>query len=128
MTDVEFRNDCPFTVSVAIRHYVPECGIEGASGPIKEGASGPINPWKVEGWWNIAPGQTVFPISTPEPIFYYYAEGGGHTWSGSTGVYVRQKVFEICFQPTPPDSSWRLVGMRQIDCNGYSTFTLPLYL
>jgi len=49
VTDIYFKNNTSSTVYVAIMRYAPDiCNARGD--------------WLVEGWWEIDPGQAVFPL------------------------------------------------------------------
>jgi hypothetical protein len=111
VTDIYFKNDTSFPISVAVTRYRPD--ICGGSGD-----------WLVKGWWTIGPRSSQKIGPTNNATFYYYAEGGGHTWTGDFPSYVEQQAFAHCDNST----LGRRVGMLEINCNSYSTFTVSLYI
>lgn len=112
---LSFTNGYSQLVSVFVAWYNPGC---------KDGSN-----WEKEGWWNIAPGQTVnvlgFDLREVNRYYLYYAESSnGLTWSGEFHTYAPNVAFDFCYYTDPPNS--RYLGMRELDINSYDNYTLTL--
>jgi outer membrane protein assembly factor BamB len=85
--------------------------------------------WYKTGWWALASGQTSLIVDGPiheeaSQYYYFYAQtaDGGTYWAGPLAVQVTDNVFNQSFwDDTRMD---REVGFRELDTNGYETFTL----
>ncbi|MFD7236763.1 DUF1036 domain-containing protein [Streptomyces syringium] len=87
--------------------------------------------WLKRGWWNVAPGQCVTVdganVSAVNRFWYFYAEAVDAVWTGPFGPYcVTNQAFEWCLNRCDATSTTRRVGFREIDVNGFSTFTVNL--
>jgi hypothetical protein len=127
---IQFINNCPFTVYIAILHYNEMCAIEGKRYEDNSKGSGQLWPWEVEGWWKLEHGKVKI-FSSLYPYFYYYAEDEeGHTWSGPVFTIVKEKAFSNCYYVPSGEApeGWWYVGMREIYLYGYSLYKLPLWI
>ena len=80
--------------------------------------------WNVEGWINLAPGETeTRPNPTDNRWFYYYAESGGTVWGGNYLANVRNARFEKCnclgVSVSHGTNPWYDVGMTVVDLDNF---------
>jgi uncharacterized membrane protein len=114
---LHFRNNSPARLWVAIMFYNPQgCADAGL--------------WGTKGWWGIDPGGDAYVLNTNNTYAYFYAETAtGVVWRGNFGpVYVHQTAFESCLKIGDNNPQTRIVGMREVYMNGYSTYTVNLIL
>ncbi len=114
-----FSNGYPTKVWVAIMFLSPEtCGGEGGG-------------WETMGWWGIDPGNSADvydnDVEDLNQYFYFYAKAAdGAQWAGDYGpVYVYHRAFDSCVNIGSTEA-YGIVGMREIDVNGYDDFTVTL--
>lgn len=111
---VQFCNGTSATIYTAYSWYQPSC------------ASSDGSVWAKRGWWSLTPGQCkiVYGSAIPNRYSYYYAEGGGRTWSGPYFSCTPYAAFNLCdnscFNPS------RNLGYRQLDTGSYTNYTLTL--
>jgi uncharacterized membrane protein len=90
-------------------------------------------PWRKEGWWEIAPGQTVtvyggdLQSSSLSVNWYYYAQASdGAVWT-SAGPSVEVNSSSAFNQCTSDNSGCdETVNLRDVNINGYDNYTLQL--
>jgi uncharacterized membrane protein len=114
-----FANRYPAKVWVAIMFYSPEtCGGEGGN-------------WETMGWWGINPGGSAIvygnDVEDLNRYYCYYAKAAdGAEWSGNYGpIYVYHQAFNSCYN-IGSTAAYAVVGMREIDVNGYDDYTVNL--
>ncbi len=110
---LKFKNRYPTTIWAMIEWYYPNCPDGGD--------------WAKAGWWKIAPGKTktVYggDLDDVNRYWYFYAHGAdGAQWAGPYPEIVPHHAFDWCKQTAGNPSE--TVGMRELDINGKSTYTL----
>jgi Protein of unknown function (DUF1036) len=115
--ELHFRNSYDGTslISVAIMFYSPStCANYGS--------------WGTRGWWNIAPGGEAYVLNTNNQYAAFYAEAtNGAIWAGNYGpVYVHPYAFDSCVDIGDNNPATRVVGMRLVDMDGFSRYTVNL--
>lgn len=109
---IRLRNRCDVTIDVAVLYRTPD------------------DRWLRRGWWNVRPSQLVTTdAATLSQYIYFYAEGGGHTWSGanssnSLSRYIVNHAFTQEEGGTLYGSRRRTVSFlrKSVDLNG-ETYT-----
>lgn len=112
---LHFRNNHGSPVHVAIMFYSPDtCGDAGS--------------WGTRGWWNISPGGEAYVLNTGNRYAAFYAEANdGSIWSGSYGpIYVHQQAFDSCVNIGDNNPATRIVGLRLVDMDSYSSYYVNL--
>jgi uncharacterized membrane protein len=114
-----FQNQYPAKVWVAITFWSPEtCRGEGGN-------------WETMGWWGIDAGgsKNVYnnDVDDLNQYYYFYAKAAdGAEWAADYGpLYVYHEVFNSCIN-IGSTAAYAVVGMKEIDVNGYDNYTLTL--
>src|ERR1700733_15856375 len=109
---VQFCNGTDVTIWTAYEWFAPSCSAEDGS------------VWEKEGWWGLTPGQCaiVYGPAISNHFSYYYAEGGGLSWSGPFSTCGTNNAFDLCDNTC--QSPGRTIPFRELDTGSASNYTL----